>query len=412
VTFPRATRRVGASATSAASRRARLAVTAVFAANGALFASVFSRLPAIRADLDLSEGRLGLALLCAMVALLASQPIAGALAARLGSRPVVLAGALAYSAALVPVALAGSLPALGAAFALLGLASGVLDVSMNVQGLTVERALRRPILATLHAAFSFGALGGSAAGALVAAAGVGVVHHLAAMAAFGAALALVATRALMPASADAAAGGPLLARPSRALAALGAIAFCALLAEGAVNDWAAVYLDRVVAAGEATAALGLAAFSLTMGLGRLAGDRLTTALGAERLARAGALLAAAGLVAALAAGGPLPAIAGFALMGLGLATLLPLALRAAASRAPQAGPAVAAVSGTGYLGFLVGPPTIGGAAELADLRVALLIVLALCGVAAVLAPAAVPVRGSAERAATRRPAFHGSTPAP
>ena len=202
---------------------------------------------------------------------------------------MVLAGALGYAAALIPVSLATSFGALAASFAFVGLMNGVLDVSMNVHGLAVERHLERPVLSSLHAAFSFGALGGAAVGGLVAAAGVGVEAHLWTAAALGAVVAVAATRLLLPRDVDAAPEGPSFARPTRALALVGLFAFCVLLSEGAVNDWAAVYLHGELGTGQGQAAAGLAAFSLTMGIGRLAGDPLTERLGPTRLARGGAL---------------------------------------------------------------------------------------------------------------------------
>jgi MFS family permease len=174
---------------------------------------------------------------------------------------------------------------------------------------------------------------------------------------------------------------------------VGIFVFCVLLSEGAVNDWAAVYMNGELGASEAVAALGLAAFSITMGFGRLTGDRLAERLGPVRLARSGAALAAVGMTIAVAGGGTGGAIAGFAAMGVGLAALFPLALRAAAARGDAAGPAVAAVSAMGYLGFLAGPPAVGLLAELLGLRSALLLVAVLCAVAATLAGAVrAPVR--------------------
>jgi MFS family permease len=366
--------------------RARVAVTVVFALNGALFASIFSRLPAIQERAGIGDGALGLALLCSMVGLLVAQVGAGALVTRVGSRHLVLVGVLGYAAGLVPVSLSRSFVALAASLALVGLCNGVLDVSMNLHGLTVERALQRPILSSLHAAFSLGALAGAAVGGIVAGAGVGVVPHLWTAAAFGTAVGLAGVRFLLPPSADAAPEGPLFARPTRALAAIGIFAFCVLLSEGAVNDWVAVYLEDDLGTGEGLAAAGLAVFSLTMGVGRLAGDRLTEALGPVRLARSGAGLAALGMVTALAGTEPAMAIAGFAAMGLGLAAMFPLALRAAATRSATPGPAVAAVSAVGYCGFLAGPTSVGGLSELAGLRTALLLVAILCATAAALAP--------------------------
>ena len=224
--------------------RARVAVTVVFALNGVLFASIFSRLPAIKDKTSLNAGALGLALLCSMLGLLLSQLGTGPLVARFGSRPVMLVGALGYAAGLIPVALSTSFGALAASFFFVGITGGALDVSMNVHGITVERGLDRPILATLHAGFSFGGLIGAVAGGLVAAAGVDVVAHLVVTAAIGVAVTLVAARFLLPRAADATPEGPRFARPTKALVAVGIFAFCVLLSEGAVNDWAAVYLDE------------------------------------------------------------------------------------------------------------------------------------------------------------------------
>ena len=115
-----------------------------------------------------------------------------------------------------------------------------------------------------------------------------------------------------------------------------------------------------------------------MGIGRLFGDRLNTALGPVRLARGGGGLAAIGIGIALLAQEPLLAAFGFGCAGFGLSGLFPIALRAAAAKGEVAGPSVAAVSAGGYLGFLAGPPTIGGISEVAGLRVGLLLLVVLC----------------------------------
>ena len=255
------------------SYRARIAVTATFALNGVLFASVFSRLPSIQERAEISTGVLGLALMFTMLGLIASQAAAGALVARCGSRRLVTVGLLGWSIGLVPVAFAESFAALALGLAMIGFANGLLDVSMNVHGLTVERELRRRIFTGLHAAFSFGGLCGAAIGALVAGLGVGVTPHLLAASALTVTVALVTRPLLLPSRADAAPEGPRLAVPTRALMAVGALAFCTLLAEGAMNDWAAVYLDGELETTDAVAATGLAVYSLAMGVGRLAGDR-------------------------------------------------------------------------------------------------------------------------------------------
>jgi MFS family permease len=364
--------------------RARAAVTAVFFLNGLVFSSWYARLPDIQDELDIGTGALGLALLGAPLGLLVAQPLTGALAASVGSRRLVVAAPLWLAAGIAP-ALAVDAPTLALATMAVGAANGVLDVSMNVEGLAVERAGSKRIFNSLHAAFSFGALTGAGAGGLAAAAGLEPLAHIAIVVAVGAAVAAVASRGLPQADAEPPTQGPRFARPSRRLAALGAIAFCVLLAEGAVFDWSGIYIRRETDAAVGLAPAGLAAFNLAMGFGRLSADGIAERLGSAAVGRVGALVAAVGLGAALAIGTPAGAIAGFAVMGIGLAATFPLALRAAGADALIAGPAVAAVSSVGYAGLLTGPPAIGLLAEVLGLGGSLACVCGLLVVAAALA---------------------------
>ncbi|HUR85379.1 MAG TPA: MFS transporter [Solirubrobacteraceae bacterium] len=281
--------------------RHRAAVTAVFAVNGASFASLFSRMPDLQRQHDLSDATLGLVLLAGALALMITQPLAGAAAARSGSAPLTVAGGLGYAGALALPGLASSAALFFGAMVVLGAASGVLDVSMNAQAVAVNKRHEREIFASFHAAFSFGALAGAGAGALAAGAGLSPLTHMTIVGLALVAIVLVVRPGLLPAEADARADGPAFARPSRALAALGTLAFCVLLAEGSVGDWSAILLDRETDAGPSLAALGLAAFSLTMGFGRLAADPLAERFGAPAVVRAGGLVAAAGLALALTA---------------------------------------------------------------------------------------------------------------
>jgi MFS family permease len=368
--------------------RHRAAVAAVFAVNGAAFASLFSRLPALQRQHGLSDGTLGLVLLAGAVALMVAQPLAGGLAARSGSAPLTLAGGLAYAATLALPALAPTPALFGAGIVAVTASTGVLDVSMNAQAIAVSERHRREIFASFHAAFSFGALAGASAGSLAAGVGLDPAAHLALVAGVFAAVMLAVRPGLLPAGADARAGSRLLARPTRALAALGAVAFCALLAEGSVGDWSAILLDRETQAGPSLAALGLAGFSLTMGFGRLAADPLAERFGRAAVIRGGGLLATAGLALALGGGAAASGIAGFAVMGCGLAGLFPLALNAATEGGDATAPALAAVSTTGYLGFIVGPALIGLLSDATSLPAALALAGVLCLAAAALAGAA------------------------
>ena len=365
-------------------RRDREAVTAVFFLNGCVFVSWYSRLPSIQDKLGLGPAALGLALLGAPLGMLLAQPLTGALAATVGSRRIVNAAPLLLAAGIAP-ALAGDGLTLGLATLVVGAANGALDVSMNVEGLAVERAGDKRIFNSLHAAFSFGALAGAALGGLAASVGLEPLPHLAIVVGAGAVAASVAARGLPAAEAAPPPRGPRFARPSRRLAALGAIAFCALLAEGAVFDWSGIFMRREAGAALGLAPVALAAFNLAMGFGRLSADPLAERADSVRLGRGGALLAAAGLAAALIVASPAGSIAGFAVMGCGLAALFPLALRAAGYDASISGPAVAAVSSVGYTGFLTGPPAIGLLASGIGLPGALACVCGLLVLAAALA---------------------------
>jgi MFS family permease len=381
-------------------RAARRAVTAIFAVNGAVFANWVPRVPDIKRTLGLGEGELGLALLGLAVGALVALPPSGLLAARLGSGRAVRISLVAFAAALVLVGLASSLAQLALALAVMGAANSALDVAMNAQGVAVDRRYGRPVFASFHAAFSFGFVGGAALGSLAAAAALSPALHFAAASAVLAAVGLVATRRLLASERDASGETQaVFARPTRRLLGLGSIAVLSALAEGATADWSALYLSDVLGVGAGLAGAAFAAFSLMMGTGRALGDRLIAAWGPVAVARRGAALAAFSLAGALAAGHPLVAVLGFAGLGAGISCVFPLAL-SAAGRAPGVTSAagIAAVSTTGYLGFVAGPPLIGAAAEVATLPAALCIPVAACAAIALLAGSVATPAGS-----TRRP---------
>jgi len=367
-------------------RRARGAVTAIFFLNGLLFGAWAARIPAIRDRLALSDGELGLALAFLPIGAIIAMPLAGALAARAGSRRATRAAFALACATIGVVAFAPSLAAFAALAFALGVGMGSLDVSMNVHGVTVERRYGRPILSSFHAAFSLGGLAGAGLGALVAGAGVDVRVHLAVAAALCGTVGLVWSRRFLPASADAAAAqDPVFVRPPRRLWALGALAFACLLIEGGAADWSGVYI-KDLGTGPGVAALGFTAFSVTMTLGRIFGDRLVTRFGSARLVRTGGLVAAVGFGSALVLSGPVAALVGFACLGAGMSSVIPIVFRAA-GQAPgiASGVALSAVSSMGYLGFVAGPPAIGGIAELIGLPAALGVLVALAAAVAALA---------------------------
>src|SRR5688500_4957732 len=351
-------------------RPARLAVSVVFFASGAAYGSWVARVPALQEGLDATKSELGLALFGVAAGAVVMLPLAGWLSARLGSRRVTQAGLLGVAVSLPLIGLAPSLLTLTLAFALFGATGATLDLAMNAHGVAVEGRYERPILSSFHAAFSLGGLAGAGAGGVAAALEVSPTAQF-----LGASLTILAigvwSRAhLLPGHVDVA-PGPVYGKPSTELVALAAIAFAGLLAEGATGDWSGIYLNETLGTGEGAATIAFIGFSVTMTLGRLAGDRLTAPLGPPALTRGAGLLGAAGISATLLSGDPVVAALGFACLGAGLSTVIPTVFRAAGAAGSSAGAGIAAVSTVGYTAFLVGPPAIGFLADATSLPLAL-----------------------------------------
>jgi MFS family permease len=388
----------------AAVRRSRIAVACVFLSNGAAVGSWVPHIPDVQNALELSNGVLGLALLAVAAGALVGLSAAGALAGRVGSRIVVRIAALAVFATLPLPLLAPSLPAFVVALALFGLANGALDVSMNLQALAVEDRLGRPIMSSCHGAFSAGGLIGAGGAGLAIWLGLGPVQHLLSTAAILLLVNLPAFVVLLPAPVP---GGrqPVFAVPSGRLMVLGLLSLCALLAEGSMGDWSAVYLRQILRADAGFAALGYAAFSLAMTVGRLTGDRIIGRHGPVAVLAVGAAAATGLLGGALLVASPWAALLGFAGVGVGIANAIPI-LFGAAGRLPgiPAGIALAAVSTAGYCGFLAGPPLIGLVAELVGLSAGLGLVVTGMAVIAVGAAALRPgIRPRVEALGGRAP---------
>lgn len=369
-------------------RTPRRAVAAAFILNGMLLGAWASRIPDVMAHHGLGEAELGGLLLVMGIGALASFPVAGRLSDGLGAIRVTQGIAAAYVGALVLVGFAPSVPLLGVALLLFGAAHGAMDVTMNSWATEVEKDLGRSIMSSFHAMWSVGAGIGAASGYIATSLGASYGLHFLATS-------LVIAAALLPflfvdwssTRHVRESGAPVFAFPRGALVLVGLVALSSGLGEGAMVDWSAVYLRDIVDAGASTATLGFAVFSGTMVAVRLCADPVVTRSGRGRVARAGGLAACLGIALVT---GPLAIWAtflGFVLMGVGYATLAPLAFsRAAADPDLPAGQAIASVATFGYGAMLLGPPAIGFVAEASTLRLAFAIIGGLALLIAALAP--------------------------
>ncbi|WP_436204590.1 MFS transporter [Caballeronia sp. LjRoot31] len=370
--------------------RARYATMAVFFIAGMLYASWGVHVPTVRDKFHLSSGTLSIALLAVAVGSIVAMLTNGPWITRVGTRRACLAGGIGMTICGALILAAPFYWLLLVVLALFGFSMATLDVAMNAEASAVEEALERPIMSSLHGMFSVGGMAGAAAGGALLAHGMPPEAHLALASVVSVIVLLVSMPAVLPhvPHTDGVHGGSSSNRwRSRALWALGGMALVALIAEGAMYDWATVYMRDVVLATPALSSTAYAAFTGGMAAGRFGGDAVRARFGAPQLIFASAALAFIGMVAALLLPDALVTLAGFTLMGLGLANMMPV-LFAAAARVQGVSPAegLAQVAGLAYFGLLFGPVLIGGVAQLSTLPVGLSVVAACAALIALVGP--------------------------
>ncbi len=369
-------------------RQSRVAIVGYFFILGVATATWAARLPAIKESLHLSDGRLGLALFAVPAGSVLTLALSGRIADRLGAVRVLRVAGVLNPAALIPIGLARDLVALMATLAVYGAMAGLLDVSMNACAAQLELGYERPIMSSLHAGYSIAGLAGAGIGGISAWLGISPLPTFTVTAAALIILGLLAgPHVVIPEVADAGStperpGDPPPRSPpmhtTQIIWILGLVALCGQVGEGSAGDWSAVYLHVNLGSPAGVAAVALGAFSVTMTAGRLAGDRLAARFGPVRLVRASGLVAGLGLAAGLLVGTPAAAIAGFALLGLGLAGIFPQIVSSAARLDPgQAGRNIGRIAAVAYSGLLSGPVAIGAIASGVGLRDALLVPAAL-----------------------------------
>ncbi|MGI9542477.1 MAG: MFS transporter [Cyclobacteriaceae bacterium] len=335
----------------------------IFALNSILFGSWITRIPEVKANLDMSEGILGLALLGLPLGALLSMPFTSWLVSRYGAGKVTFYSAVVYLLAVVWPVLAPNFISLLLALTLMGLGAGATDIAMNASIAAVERKDSISVMSTSHGLFSLGGMLGAGLAGLIIWLGISSFFHMLGMTLLMLVL-LLAVRSHLVAIADHTASEATFALPSRALIGLAFISFCSMMGEGAIADWSGVYLEETLLSEGYLVGFGFAGFSLTMALGRFYGDQIIPKWGPRSIVRVGGLIIFVGLGLALVWPEPWIAILGFTLAGLGFSCLIPVVFGQAA-KVPGMAPAtsIAAVASLGYLGFLLGPPVIGFVAD-------------------------------------------------
>ncbi|MEU9780669.1 MFS transporter [Streptomyces phaeochromogenes] len=377
--------------------RLRIALTTFFALDGFIFAGWVVRIPAIKEQTGASASTLGLALLGVSAGAVVTMMFTGRLCRRYGSHPVTVVCGILLSLSVALPPLTHSTWALGAVLLVFGAAYGGINVAFNSAAVDLVAVLRRPIMPSFHAAFSLGGMIGAGLGGLVAGS-LSPTRHLLGLTVIGLLVTAVAGRALLryDSPVPKAAPGPQPApgqpeeraprradpRTRRLVVVFGLIALCTAYGEGALADWGTLHLEQDLDAHPGIAAAGYSCFALAMTIGRLCGTTLLERLGRTRTVVAGGTMAAVGMLVGSLAPSVWAALLGFAVTGIGLANIFPIAVERAGALAGPSGVAVA--STFGYGGMLLGPPAIGFMADWFSLPIALTSVAALAAVAAVI----------------------------
>jgi hypothetical protein len=351
---------------AAAQRAARLATRLAFLVAGFGVSCWAPLVPFAKSRLGVDDGMLGLLLLCIGLGSVISMIATGALSARFGSKPIIVASGVGLAAVLPLLTIVDTPVTLGIALLAFGAFLGSLDVAMNIHAVDVERAEGRPLMSGFHALFSVGGFAGATFMTFLLSvhASTFASTALAAVLMIGA-MALARPRLMQTHGAN---DGPLFAMPRGVVLLLALLAAITFLVEGALLDWSALLITGQGLVVAAQGGIGYMLFSIAMTAGRFGGDALTARIGDRSIMFWGGLLAIVGFAVLLSAPVAAIAMAGFLLIGLGASNVVPVLFRRAGSqRAMPSTLAVAAITTTGYAGHLAGPAGVGFIAKAVSL---------------------------------------------
>ncbi len=351
----------------------RFAVSLTFLICGFIYANWSTRLPRMQEQFSLSNATLGFILLFVALGSLSSMPITGIFIGKKGSRWATVASFVPFCLISIAIPYLSEIWQLTFVFYLLGAFMGSLDVAMNAQAVVVEQTHSKPMMSSFHAFFSIGMMIGALTGAFFSRFFNTLEGHFWTSSLIGCSTILVIMPLLINDSPQKQTSDtPLFVFPNRTMLTLGFIAFIAMIAEGSMADWTSNYAKNIIQTDEATAAVGLSVFSFTMTIGRFFGDKVRILFGDYFILFFSSILATLGLSIALSMLNQWVFFGGIFIVGLGLSIIVPIIYSQAGNdqKLPQ-GMALSMVTTLGYLGFLIGPPSIGLLADWFNLRIGL-----------------------------------------
>ncbi|CNI23407.1 MFS transporter [Yersinia pekkanenii] len=326
--------------------------------------------PFAKERIGLSDGSLGLLLLCIGVGSMLAMPLTGMLTAKWGCRATILLAGAVLCLDLPLLVLMNTPIAMAMALLVFGAAMGIIDVAMNIQAVIVEKASGRAMMSGFHGLFSVGGIAGAGGVSALLWLGLSPLTAIIATVILMAILLLTANKNLLQGSGEPH-DGPLFVWPRGWVMFIGFLCFVMFLAEGSMLDWSAVFLTTLRGIEPSQAGMGYAVFAIAMTLGRLNGDRIVNRLGRYKVLLGGSLCASIGIITAITVDSSIAAFMGFMLVGLGASNVVPILFTAAGNQTVMpTNLAVASITTIGYAGILAGPAAIGFIAQLSNLSVA------------------------------------------
>ena len=361
--------------------RSRIAIAFHFLFCGFIFASWAARIPSFKIQFNLNEADLGATLFMLPLGSFIALPFAGWAVDRFGSKWMMVISTIAYVAALNFLPYMPSVFHLAFILFFFGFIGDVMNIAMNTQGVDIQHLFQKPILSSFHAMWSLGALLGAVIGGFTLEENLSTATHYWIVAIPVIAITLFSLPFLIKKDTEKEKEKKLFVLPEKELWMIGIVCLFSTLCEGAMADWSALYYQEAQGVTNVVSTAGFTAYAFAMTIGRFAGDKLILMLKYKKVLLLDGLLIAGGMLIALSVSNPIIIMFGFALVGFGVSTIIPIAYSvAASSKTMKASIALAAVSTIGFSGFLIGPPLIGFIAHETGLRVALLLV-AILGIA-------------------------------
>jgi len=349
----------------------RIAVGTLFFVQGLIFSSWANRIPDIKHSLGLSEAGLGGVLFFLPIGQLCAMGLSGYLVGKFGSKRVLSVAALLYPTALLGLGLVTTVWQLSLGLLLFGMCANLTNISINTQGVGVERIYRRSIMASFHGIWSLAGFTGGLISTLMVGYNIAPFEHFCIIYVVVLAIILTMRNSILPrdTARDTNSKRKIFSKPDAAIFTLGTIVFGSMICEGTMFDWSGVYFQKIINPPKELVRLGYIAFMFTMAGGRFAADWMVTRFGITKILRASGITIATGLLTAVLFPYIATATIGFLLVGIGTSSVVPLCYGLAGkSKTMHPGVAVASVASIGFMGFLIGPPIIGFVAQASSLR--------------------------------------------